>query len=424
MSVTNVLNHGHTAQHWVNGRFWNLEVDNILTINGFTGSIGFTGPTGATGPTGNTGVTGPTGHTGVTGPTGAIGFTGPTGQTGITGPTGPTGATGFTGPTGSTGFTGHTGATGFMGPTGATGATGFMGPTGSTGFTGPTGATGFTGPTGATGFTGPTGATGFMGPTGATGFTGPTGATGLNSLINGLTPKSPADGTNNLTYISNAVDNAIVSISAAPASSIQLISASGSVDISSPNVTLPSIPNTIKTNVLYYDNTTSLISWGSAPVVPTMAGLNVSLTTAINLSTGAQVITFNGSLMAVNGTHNYNSGIFDPVTGYITPTVTAKYNIQCSFGIQTTNFNGNRSYTLQFREFLPSVTLIAAGARTTFTSVSVANHQEYLNLSTTCVLDAGNNYQVVLSIGAMTGTLGIATLNNLHYSYISCRQLL
>lgn len=243
-------------------------------------------------------------------------------------------------------------------------------------------------------------------------------------LINGQVAKSPADGTNNLTYLANATNSAIVSVSASPSSSVQLSAASGSVDISSPNVSLPTIPNTIKTDVLYYDNLTSLVTWGAAPVVPTMAGFLVSLTSSINLSTGAQVLTFNGSVMATNGGHSYNTGIFDPVTGYITPTTTAKYSIQCSFGIQTTNFNGDRSYTLQLREFLPSVNLIASGARTSFTSSSIANHREYLNLSDTCILDAGHSYQIVLSIGAMTGALGIATLNNLHYSYISCRQLL
>ncbi len=65
------------------------------------------------GPTGNTG---PTGFTGPTGRTGPTGFTGPTGQTGSTGSTGMTGPTGFTGPTGATGSTGPTGPTGDIGP--------------------------------------------------------------------------------------------------------------------------------------------------------------------------------------------------------------------------------------------------------------------------------------------------------------------
>lgn len=69
-----------------------------LTVN----SASLPGPTGATGATGITGATGPSG-----GPTGATGATGPQGD-----PGGATGATGATGPAGANGSNGATGATG------------------------------------------------------------------------------------------------------------------------------------------------------------------------------------------------------------------------------------------------------------------------------------------------------------------------
>ena len=73
------------------------------------------------------------------------------------GTVGATGATGARGATGATGATGSTGATGAIGETGSTGATGAIGATGSTGTTGATGSSGTTGATGATGSIGTTG---------------------------------------------------------------------------------------------------------------------------------------------------------------------------------------------------------------------------------------------------------------------------
>jgi len=243
-----------------------------------------------------------------------------------------------------------------------------------------------------------------------------------NILINGQLAKIPANGTNNLTYLANPTNSALVSVGSSPTPDVQLVAASGSIIMSSPLVSMPSIPNTIKTNVLYYDNLTSLVSWGAVSL-PTMSGFYVNLTAPIVLSTSNIVINFSGSVMATNGPHSYNTGIFDPVSGYITPTLTAKYHIECSFTVQTVNFSGNRSFTLQFRENLPSFALIAAASKTAFTSSAIGIHTEYVNVSTTCILDAGANYQVVLSIGPMTGAMTSANCLQLHYSYISCRQL-
>ena len=91
-----------------------LQVNNIQSLEGATGSINIVGNIIANGMPieGATGATGEQGPIGVTGDTGATGPIGVTGDTGATGPIGVTGDTGATGPIGVTGDTGATGPTG------------------------------------------------------------------------------------------------------------------------------------------------------------------------------------------------------------------------------------------------------------------------------------------------------------------------
>jgi collagen type VII alpha len=85
-----------------------LQVNNIQSLEGATGSINIVGNIIANGMP----IAGATGATGEQGPIGA------TGSQGATGDTGATGEQGLIGATGATGATGDTGATGEQGPTG------------------------------------------------------------------------------------------------------------------------------------------------------------------------------------------------------------------------------------------------------------------------------------------------------------------
>jgi hypothetical protein len=153
-----------------------VQWNNVGSLNGFTGSVGFTGSRGPIGFTGSQGIQGPLGFTGSRGDTGFTGSVGPAitilgtlndpselpasgdigdaylingdlyiwdgvqwnnvgsiqGPVGFTGSAGIDGSTGFTGSRGFTGFTGSQGDTGFVGSIGFTGSTGFTGSQGET----------------------------------------------------------------------------------------------------------------------------------------------------------------------------------------------------------------------------------------------------------------------------------------------------
>ena len=171
--------------------------DGIIGVDGYIGSqgqIGFTGSQGA-GFTGSQGA-GFTGSAGTDGFTGSIGFTGSQGA-GFTGSAGTSGSNGFTGSQGA-GFTGSAGTDGFTGSigfTGSQGEVGFSGSQGEVGFTGSIGLTGSRGFQGNDGFTGSqgvgfTGSIGGDGFTGSIGFTGSTGFVGSASTVPG--PQGPA----------------------------------------------------------------------------------------------------------------------------------------------------------------------------------------------------------------------------------------
>lgn len=228
-------------------------------------------------------------------------------------------------------------------------------------------------------------------------------------------------GNNTISTIANDTESAIVAISNSPNPVISLSAAgTGTVSVNTPNLKAISIPNLTTTNVLYYNTITNAISYGLA-TASSLSGFFLTLTTAFNLGTGATNLSVGGSTFAANDLHCYNTGIFEPVTGTIRPTVTAVYEVIFSPTVSTVNLNGYKDIGAMLSQTSAPAATIATKNCTGYALGSLYVHNPTLTI--TCTLHAGDIYSLILLVGSVSGSQGNSSFSNLSRSYICCRQL-
>lgn len=363
--------------------------------------------------------------------------------TGLQGPTGPPGPIGppGSGDTGPTGYTGDSGPTGDNGPTGDTGPTGDIGPTGYTGDTGPTGYTGDTGPTGATGLAGPTG------PTGNNVVNKSTVGSGV-SLFANTTPDSNVvlktfvdsptalwgSGPTQLTITALSIYNSNQSLNSTRTVGLgnfdltfstvgsgdfnvnvvnQVNLTSGEHNITSPIITMPSIPNTVESNVIYYNTSTDRLSYGALPSASTSI-FKVALGTVpyvIAYSGGVIYDTIPaglpGATIATDGTNrtwNNSAGALNLVSGIYTSNFTGYAVISINALVVS---DVDTFFYYRFRNSTDGLNL----AESVFEVPNTGGANATTNiLRETVYIESGKNYIYQVVNGASSGTQAFTQL--------------
>lgn len=239
-------------------------------------------------------------------------------------------------------------------------------------------------------------------------------------IING-TVVDPVDGELKLSMIQNATTSASVNVSPGLYPVIQLSSLGGTVTIVSQILSIPNLATGESNNVLYYNNSTSEVSYAPLPNPQSKTGFSLTLQNPTVIATGTTTFNFDANTMIVDAAlNNYDTSMFDFTTGEATIWGNGIYAYNASVNLSYTGGSGgSRTATLMFYLVDPAGNVLLQ--KSAEVHKPTASGDTYtISLAGQVRALANDKYIFALEMGALSGGAGTVTTINSGPSCFLC----